>query len=148
MTKVLSHGTTDTVHELTHHFNKPIKSFRMTVDGVDVTLCISRKSQCDFEEQGLFAMDDCMDKFSDRLTPANAPHLRPNPLELLGQMLSDGLSEDNSHKVMICLLWLGHHYPSINGFNKTGNQFSFAWDNEKNATSHFMAHGIDQPCPH
>jgi len=109
-----------------------VKTFTMALDGVDVPLILTRKALLDFELQGLEVMDECLFKITERLTPANAPHLCPTPLDLMGEMMLDGANTGNIRKVMLCALWLGHHYPSISGLVGTGPSHKFVY----HTTSH------------
>ncbi|MCW8915963.1 MAG: hypothetical protein OQK24_08935 [Magnetovibrio sp.] len=108
------------------------RTINVMLDGVNLKFCLTQKSLREFEDQGLFAMDEYLANLSARMTPSNTPHSdsapNPTPLNLLGQILLDGFADNNSRKVMLCLLWLGHHYPSINGFNKIDNKFNFNWN--------------------
>lgn len=101
------------------------RTFTLDLDSAKVPLIITQKALDDFECQGLPAMDDCLMHLTERLTPANAPEMRPKPLDLVGQMILDGVGEGNTHKVMLCALWLGHHYPSITQMTSHGAAFSF-----------------------
>ena len=91
-------------------------------------LLITKQAFDDFERAGLAAMDETLFRLSERLTPANAPHMRPNPLDLVGQMMLDGFANGHTQKLMVCALWLAHHYRSLEGMNIQGPAFSFTWN--------------------
>jgi|GEM_PF-1815394 len=99
--------------------------FILSLDSADVPLVLTSKAKQEFEVQGLEAMDDCLMVLTDRLTPANAPDVRPLPLDLVGQMMLDSAHNGNMRKLMLCALWLGHHYPSVNGLTANGGAYSF-----------------------
>lgn len=101
------------------------QTFMLTMDSVKLPLVVTQMALDDFEIDGLAAMDDLLARISDRHTPANAPELRPMPLDLVGQMMVDGMSSGNTRKVMVCALWLGHHYPSLNGLVSNAHTFGF-----------------------
>lgn len=102
-----------------------IKIFTVSLNGVEIPLALTRKALQDFELQGLEVMDECLFQLSERLTPANAPHLCPNPLDLVGQMILDGANSGDTRKIMLCALWLGHHYPALSGLIGAGTSHSF-----------------------
>ena len=100
-------------------------TFTLSSDNGDVPLVITKRALDDFEMQGLRAMDEVLMRLSDRHTPSNAPDQRPAPLDLVGQMLVEGMHSDNMRKIMMCVLWLGHHYPAVDGFAAQGWKFQF-----------------------
>ena len=103
----------------------PDKIFSLSLDDATVPLVLTRKAQMEFELQGLEAMDEWLMTISDRLTPANEPALRPQPLDLVGQMMLDGAHSGNMRKLMLCALWVGHHYPSLSGLAAHGPTYNF-----------------------
>ena len=105
--------------------NTPEKIFILSLDCAKVPLVLTRKALQEFELQGLEAMDDCLMALTDRLTPANEPTMRPQPLDLVGQMMFDGAHSGNIRKLMLCALWVGHHYPSLGGLTASGPTHNF-----------------------
>jgi len=95
----------------------PNKTFTLILDTSQVPLEISRKAQLEFELHTLETMDECLLDLSDHLTPANALHLRPNPLDMVGKMMIESANTGNTPKLMLCALWVGHHYPSLRSLN-------------------------------
>jgi len=116
-----------------------VRIFTMSLDGAVVPLALTRKALQDFELQGLEAMDECLFLLSERITPANTPHIYPNPLDLVGQMMVDGANSGDTRKVMLCALWLGHHYPSLSGLVSTGPTHTFV----RRVTSRATSYGHD-----
>ncbi|MBL4613363.1 MAG: hypothetical protein JKY27_00600 [Magnetovibrio sp.] len=108
----------------------PNRNFMLTVASTKMPIRITQMALDDFEAQGLAAMDDYLMRMTERLTPANAPELRPNPLDLVGQMMVDGMANGNTRKIMVCTLWLGHHYPCVTGLISNGQTFGFTQTNE------------------
>jgi len=99
--------------------------FTLSLDDANVPLVLTRKAQQEFELQGLEAMDDCLFTLTERLTPANAPNMRPQPLDLVGKMILDSAHSGDIRKLMLCALWVGHHYPSLSGLTASGAKHSF-----------------------
>lgn len=97
----------------------------LTIDSIKLPLVITQTALDDFERDGLAAMDDYLAHVTERLTPANAPELRPLPLDLVGKMLLDGVRNANTRKMIVCVLWLGHHYASLNGLVCSARTFGF-----------------------
>lgn len=101
------------------------RTFTITVEDQDIPLIVTKRAMDEFEVQGLAVMDDILIRLSERHTPSNAPERRPLPLDLIGQMILDGLSSGNMRKIMMCALWVGHHYPSLDGVISDGRAFHF-----------------------
>ena len=107
------------------HHSPTDKFFTLSLDNADIPLVLTRKAQQEFELQGLEAMDECLMDLTDRLTPANEPTTRPLPLDLVGQMMFESAHSGNISKLMLCALWIGHHYPSLSGLTASGATHSF-----------------------
>ncbi len=101
------------------------QTFTVCRDGACTPLVITRNAKNDFENSGLEAMDEVLIALTERLTPANAPGRRPVPLDLVGRMLVDAVKTGNGDKLMLCALWMAHHYPSVTGMECSGPVFSF-----------------------
>lgn len=114
----------------TAHHTAPDKTFTLSMDHAKVPLILTRKAQREFELQGLETMDECLMTLTERLTPANEPNLRPHPLDLMGQMMLDSAYSGNIRKLMLCTLWLGHHYPSLSGLIVHGAIHNFVTHDE------------------
>lgn len=115
------------------HRSLPERTFTLSSDGTEMPLVITQQALDEFELQGLATMDDCLIQLIERMTPANAPEMCPNPLDLIGQMLMDGIAKGNTRKIMLCALWLGHHYPSVTGMVSSGQTFAFLQRNTQTA---------------
>lgn len=112
-------------------FGDDARTFVVSMDQGDMCFKITRKALREFECEGLHAMDDCLIKLGERLTPANEPNRRPDPLSLLSQIMMDGLNAADTQTMMICVLWLGHHYPAISGMRKHDGMYEFSWSEAK-----------------
>jgi len=99
--------------------------FTLSLNDANVPLVLTRKSQQEFELNGLEVMDDCLMTLTARLTPANEPDLVPQPLDLVGRMMIDSAHTGNMRKLMLCALWVGHHYPSLRGLTASGATHNF-----------------------
>jgi len=104
------------------------KIFTLSLDTATVPLVVTRDALRDFELQGLETMDEYLMQLTEHLTPANAPHLRPGPLDLVAQMVLDSANTGNMRKLMLCVLWLGHHYPSVSGLVGADATYTFITD--------------------
>ncbi len=112
-------------HEITTRQETTGRIFTLSLDDADVPLVLTRKAQLEFELQGLEAMDDCLFTLTERLTPANAPDMRPRPLDLVGQIMLDSAHSGDMRKLMLCALWVAHHYPSLSGLTASGAEHTF-----------------------
>jgi len=112
-------------HDISARQETTGRIFTLSLDDANVPLVLTRKAQLEFELQGLEAMDNCLIMLTERLTPANAPNMRPQPLDLVGKMMLDSAHSGDMRKLMLCALWVGHHYPSLSGLNASGAIFSF-----------------------
>lgn len=112
-------------HEITARHETTGRIFTLSLDDANVPLVLTRKAQLEFELQGLETMDDCLLTLTERLTPANAPDMRPQPLDLMGKIMLDSAHSGDMRKLMLCALWIGHHYPSLSGLTASGAEHSF-----------------------
>jgi len=106
--------------------NRRTRTFTLTMDTTKVPLIVTQKSLDDFEVQGLAVMDELLMQLTERMAPANEPATPPTPLNVVGRMLMDGATTGNAQKMILCVLWLAHHYPSIIGMNIHGYIFRFS----------------------
>ncbi|MEG3617978.1 hypothetical protein V5T82_05875 [Magnetovibrio sp. PR-2] len=120
---------TDAIQATFH--NEDARDFVISTDTGNLCFKITRKALREFEKEGLHAMDECLIELSERLTPANEPERRPDPLTLLSQIMMDSFNTADSQTMMICVLWLGHHYPAVCGLKKYNDMYEFSWDNPK-----------------
>lgn len=101
------------------------RQFALSVDGARIPLVITNQALDDFILQSMPAMDEYLMRMTARLTPANDPDQRPSPLGLIGNMMLDGAKNGNTRKLVLCALWLAHHYPSVSGLTAQGQSYTF-----------------------
>ena len=105
--------------------NAQDRTFTLSTETTELPLIVTQRALDDFCINGLEAMDECLITSSERMVPANDPQKRINPLDMVGRMMLDGAATGNTSKVVLCALWLTHHYPKFTGLMSNGNRFHF-----------------------
>ncbi len=100
-------------------------TFTLSTDTTDIPLIVTQNALDDFRDGGLEAMDKYLLNICERFLPVNIPHKHVSQLGLVGQMMLEALSTDNSRKLMLCALWIAHHYPNVLGLVSSGDTFHF-----------------------
>lgn len=100
-------------------------TFTLSTETTDIPLIVTKMALDDFRTDGLEDMDEYLFKVYKRLLPLNIPHKHMSQLGLVGQIMLEALSMDNSRKLMLCALWVTHHYPSVLGLVSNGDTFHF-----------------------
>lgn len=98
------------------------RTFTLSTETTDLPLVVTEDALEDFRAQGLDAMDECLERMSSRVVPANA-----DPSALVGQMMLDGVATGNTRKLILCALWLAHHVPEATGLTSNGPKFHYVY---------------------
>jgi len=103
------------------------RTFLLSTETTDLPLVVTAPALDDFRQQGLEAMDGCIHTLCQRLVPAKAPDQNAQPIEIVGQMMLDGLATGNTRKLVLCALWMAHHHPDATGLVCNGEKFHFVY---------------------
>ena len=105
----------------------PNRTFTLFTDTTELPLVVTQMALDDFLEQGLDAMDACLQRIANHMTPANNPEMRPAAQDTVGQMMLDGMATGNTRKVILCALWLAHYVPQATALISSGEKFHFVY---------------------
>jgi len=103
------------------------RTFVLTTDTVELPLVVTMRALDDFREQGLASMDECLDRLTMHMSPANTSETPSNTQHTVGQMMLDGMATGNTRKVILCALWLAHYHPQATALISNGEKFHFVY---------------------
>ena len=96
--------------------------FTLTTETAEIPLVVTTEALADFREHGLDAMNEVLASMTARHGCGDAPHTRRT---LVAEMMLEGLDNDNTRKLILCALWLVHHFPDMTGLVSRGGAVRF-----------------------
>ena len=100
--------------------------FSLSTERTDLQLTMTSSAMEDFRREGLRDMDEHLTRMVGQIDPLKNTAI--SFLDMVGEIMLDGVATGDTHTVILCAQWLFHHHPDVCGMASNGPKFQFLYN--------------------